>query len=104
MLCRSTVYLKRQHLGSTHHRVHETLGLEPERGSLGDESHVKYLSRLRVPEFAPHVLLGLEYERKGRGRRGLDSGRPRQRGYGSCLLYTSPSPRDRTRSRMPSSA
>ena len=25
-------------------------------------------------------------------------------GYGGCLLYTSPSPRDRTRSRMPSSA
>ena len=25
-------------------------------------------------------------------------------GFGSCLLYTSPSPRDRTRSRMPSSA
>ena len=24
--------------------------------------------------------------------------------YESCLLYTSPSPRDRTRSRMPSSA
>ena len=24
--------------------------------------------------------------------------------YDSCLLYTSPSPRDRTRSRMPSSA
>ena len=28
---------------------------------------------------------------------------PDQVGY-SCLLYTSPSPRDRTRSRMPSSA
>ena len=27
-----------------------------------------------------------------------------QTGSGSCLLYTSPSPRDRTRSRMPSSA
>ena len=30
-----------------------------------------------------------------------------KKGYkvsGSCLLYTSPSPRDRTRSRMPSSA
>ena len=27
-----------------------------------------------------------------------------QRGHTSCLLYTSPSPRDRTRSRMPSSA
>ena len=25
-------------------------------------------------------------------------------GSGACLLYTSPSPRDRTRSRMPSSA
>ena len=25
-------------------------------------------------------------------------------GHSSCLLYTSPSPRDRTRSRMPSSA
>ena len=25
-------------------------------------------------------------------------------GMGTCLLYTSPSPRDRTRSRMPSSA
>ena len=24
--------------------------------------------------------------------------------FGDCLLYTSPSPRDRTRSRMPSSA
>ena len=31
---------------------------------------------------------------------GLFSGR----GYNICLLYTSPSPRDRTRSRMPSSA
>ena len=28
----------------------------------------------------------------------------RLKSFGSCLLYTSPSPRDRTRSRMPSSA
>ena len=28
----------------------------------------------------------------------------RQREFNVCLLYTSPSPRDRTRSRMPSSA
>ena len=27
-----------------------------------------------------------------------------QEGYGTCLLYTSPSPRDRQKSRMPSSA
>ena len=34
-----------------------------------------------------------------------DCSRPRPaRGPGGCLLYTSPSPRDRTRSRMPSSA
>ena len=32
-----------------------------------------------------------------------DKGILRYRGY-PCLLYTSPSPRDRTRSRMPSSA
>ena len=38
----------------------------------------------------------------GRGGRGGDYG-GRGRGRG-CLLYTSPSPRDRTRSRMPSSA
>ena len=30
--------------------------------------------------------------------------RERERGPRGCLLYTSPSPRDRTRSRMPSSA
>ena len=29
---------------------------------------------------------------------------PDSQGYGSCLLYTSPSPRDRQKSRMPSSA
>ena len=29
---------------------------------------------------------------------------PRKAAPGTCLLYTSPSPRDRTRSRMPSSA
>ena len=42
----------------------------------------------------------------------LENGQPDYRiqkwnnhnGYKDCLLYTSPSPRDRTRSRMPSSA
>ena len=37
-----------------------------------------------------------------------DSGTPLRKNYAgigyTCLLYTSPSPRDRTRSRMPSSA
>ena len=34
----------------------------------------------------------------------LQAFRERRASYGTCLLYTSPSPRDRTRSRMPSSA
>ena len=37
---------------------------------------------------------------RGGGRAEVVASRP----SGSCLLYTSPSPRDRTRSRMPSSA
>ena len=47
-------------------------------------------------------LLKLFYERGGRE---LDTARVYQNGNcEGCLLYTSPSPRDRTRSRMPSSA
>ena len=34
----------------------------------------------------------------------LGAYRQKRNRYGGCLLYTSPSPRDRTRSRMPSSA
>ena len=34
----------------------------------------------------------------------VGNGYARQRQVTTCLLYTSPSPRDRTRSRMPSSA
>ena len=34
----------------------------------------------------------------------ITPGMPSPAYYNSCLLYTSPSPRDRTRSRMPSSA
>ena len=38
------------------------------------------------------------------GRRRLDTHFDNLEKLGACLLYTSPSPRDRTRSRMPSSA
>ena len=44
-----------------------------------------------VPEYSEEYLNKLENEQ-------------RKRLSYSCLLYTSPSPRDRTRSRMPSSA
>ena len=36
--------------------------------------------------------------------RGWESNWYGGKSFGNCLLYTSPSPRDRTRSRMPSSA
>ena len=43
----------------------------------------------------------------GKGKKGdwVDIGAPKKKGrYQACLLYTSPSPRDATLSRMPSSA
>ena len=44
------------------------------------------LSKIRAGKASPAMLKDLKVE------------------YYGCLLYTSPSPRDRTRSRMPSSA
>ena len=60
-------------------------------------------SRLKVRESEPESAFQSEEELKG------DRGSQRSDAPGSyvespCLLYTSPSPRDRTRSRMPSSA
>ena len=49
----------------------------------------------------------LRNESKGKEKFVLHDGPPYANGnihMGTCLLYTSPSPRDRTRSRMPSSA
>ena len=58
---------------------------------------------------AMHLIAA--YQRRGHERADLDplrlaGDRPRLRDLdpATCLLYTSPSPRDRTRSRMPSSA
>ena len=47
-------------------------------------------------------LTGGVYFGEPRGIEELENGN--RRGTNTCLLYTSPSPRDRTRSRMPSSA
>ena len=50
------------------------------------------------------VLAGLEEALLGhKAGDKVDVSLPPERAFG-CLLYTSPSPRDRTRSRMPSSA
>ena len=45
------------------------------------------------------------YENKRKTKKSLiESDSESTTSYNTCLLYTSPSPRDRTRSRMPSSA
>jgi len=48
-----------------------------------------------------HTIMGRSLLRRGEVTMGDVF---RAGGYRTCLLYTSPSPRDRTRSRMPSSA
>ena len=57
--------------------------------------------------FSSLVALGLDHYEQGKPkifpRKGVKSLRVFA-GPNGCLLYTSPSPRDRTRSRMPSSA
>ena len=52
---------------------------------------------------APYVGKGKVYGDVQKSLEALEN-EYRRLGYGTCLLYTSPSPRDRTRSRMPSSA
>ena len=64
----------------------------------------------KYPEFIPFCIGSKVYEKEDNGEEiaivaDLTIGRkPFVDTYKSCLLYTSPSPRDRTRSRMPSSA
>ena len=59
------------------------MGLNLSRGT-----PIKYYSSDRITQIIGNGLVTLIDEKTGYG----------------CLLYTSPSPRDRTRSRMPSSA
>ena len=67
--------------------------------------YLAYGSGLRSGEIINLKIHDLDYEnqriwvRVGKGKKDRLVPMPR-----SCLLYTSPSPRDRTRSRMPSSA
>ena len=75
------------------------LGSEPlDAESTGKLGQLRYPARPATRAYRPHsadikrVVVG---ELRNNTRRALDI---------ACLLYTSPSPRDRTRSRMPSSA
>ena len=64
---------------------------------------VKTLACLKyLRTFAPLLTKSTSEKKFWRGGRVVDCGGLENRC--TCLLYTSPSPRDRTRSRMPSSA
>jgi len=61
--------------------------------------------RMYGKEFGQRITKGEQAAREVGGEAGFYAKKARLKGeYENCLLYTSPSPRDRTRSRMPSSA
>ena len=61
--------------------------------------------KLLAEALAENGIASLRYDKRGVGRSDAESMEElRFEHYVDCLLYTSPSPRDRTRSRMPSSA
>ena len=53
---------------------------------------------------SPYELVLVAKERATQLNAGIEPTIDRDNDKNTCLLYTSPSPRDRTRSRMPSSA
>ena len=68
-------------------------------------SYLDYAMSVIVGRALPDVRDGLKPVHRRVLYAMYDAGyRPDKGYYKSCLLYTSPSPRDRTRSRMPSSA
>ena len=93
-----------------------TGGLEASIGALRGFIPASQVSRFRVEDFSPYIgkkLTCVAVEVKPEKRRLVLSHRAildreneekRVELLKDCLLYTSPSPRDRTRSRMPSSA
>jgi len=71
--------------------------------TMRDKGEKKEIGRVALRE-GEYLVIALVDEEKLDIRIWMDTDRykgPTKRG---CLLYTSPSPRDRTRSRMPSSA
>ena len=62
------------------------------------------LSFLKKKKIIPHIKLSGVIGNVGKFKQGIDFAGQEEIIKKACLLYTSPSPRDRTRSRMPSSA
>ena len=84
----------------------------PEFFMLNDLNHYPTIKKIRYPKVGeknPSLRLGI-IRIKGSGRKWIKGGEavdgylPWMEWVNNCLLYTSPSPRDATLSRMPSSA
>ena len=74
----------------------------PPRSTLDRSSAASDVYKRQRQEDAVQAAVPLELLREGEVERGERAWHDGDRE--DCLLYTSPSPRDRTRSRMPSSA
>ena len=80
---------------------------QAEEQSLPDKYQGKSLEEVVQMHQEAEKLLGRQSSEVGELRKVVDdyiSSHQRPNTPNTCLLYTSPSPRDRTRSRMPSSA
>ena len=71
-------------------------------GCREEEGGIQVAIRMAVSRSPQNGGLQIAVEWRSPGRRRMEVSRSPQ--DGGCLLYTSPSPRDRHRSRMPSSA
>ena len=74
----------------------------PPRSTLDRSSAASDVYKRQALQVAENGEAGSELALHGEGR--CVAGKQVANLAGACLLYTSPSPRDRTRSRMPSSA
>ena len=70
------------------------------RSSAASDVYKRQGTCCAVPGAETGATLGLSARKSGAYHRKFDA----TSRFGACLLYTSPSPRDRTRARMPSSA
>ena len=79
----------------------EKHALFPDDEKMAARARVLLMGGVRLgADGEPHAIdIGPARQARARGRK-----RRKRDGFVPCLLYTSPSPRDRTRSRMPSSA
>ena len=74
------------------------------RGKAAAKRKFKVYPSAYANAYASKICAGKIKDPSGLKRKDFKGPKKKMAGGKSCLLYTSPSPRDRTRSRMPSSA